>query len=190
VKYRILFSSFSVWFIYAALLLAILFITSTGNNSVSRADEPKSTAEKPSIMSNSATLPSQEELEKNFQDSLKGATLQGHFTNSRDENGAASKEEKYSIASVTKLQGDVWLFNARIQYGAHDLTLPLPLHVVWAGDTPVITLDKVPVPGMGTFTARVMIFDGKYAGMWDGGDHGGLLYGKITKDKEAAKDQK
>ena len=128
------------------------------------------------------TCASQAELEKKFQDALTGATLQGHFTSNRDENGTSPKEDKYSITSVTKMQGDVWLFNTRIQYGAHDITLPLPLRVVWAGDTPVITLDKMPVPGMGSFTARVMIFDRKYAGMWDGGDHGGLLYGKITKE--------
>ena len=95
------------------------------------------------------------------------------------------KEDKYTIDSVKKLQGDIWLFTARIQYEKHDVTLPLPLRVVWAGDTPVITLDKMPVPGMGSFTARVMIFDNQYAGMWDGGDHGGMLFGKIVK--EAAK---
>jgi hypothetical protein len=133
-------------------------------------------------------LPTQAELENKFQDSLSGATLQGHFTNNRDDSGTPPKEDKYTILSVTKMQGDVWLFTVRIQYASHDITLPLPLRVVWAGDTPVITLDKVPVPGMGSFTARVMIFGNQYVGMWDGGNHGGLLYGKITK--EAAKDSK
>ncbi|HZZ29750.1 MAG TPA: hypothetical protein VFE46_17275 [Pirellulales bacterium] len=149
----------------------------------SYADEPPVVPEKSSTgQSSLAKLSNQDELEKRFQDMLTGATLQGHFTSNRSDNGVETKEDKYSITSVKKVQGDVWLFNARIQYGTHDVTLPLPLRVVWAGDTPVITLDRVPVPGMGSFTARVMIFDGKYAGMWDGGDHGGLLYGKLTKD--------
>ena len=38
------------------------------------------------------------------------------------------------------------------------------------------------MPGFGQFTARVKIFDGKYSGMWDGGNHGGMLFGKITKE--------
>jgi hypothetical protein len=124
------------------------------------------------------------QLEKKFQETLTGATLTGHFTDQSKPGGALPKEEKYTIESVSKLKDDYWLFKSRIQYGEHDVTLPLPLRVVWAGDTPVITLDKVPVPGLGTFTCRVMIYDDKYAGTtWDGGDHGGLLFGKITRDK-------
>src|SRR5262249_24812427 len=127
------------------------------------ADAQKSEQKNSPAGSGSANLPSQAELENKFQETLSGATLQGHFTNNRDEKGASPKEDKYTIQSVTKMQGDVWLFTSRIQYGTHDVTLPLPLRVVWAGDTPVITLDKVPVPGMGSFTARVMIFDNQYA---------------------------
>jgi hypothetical protein len=151
------------------------------------ADAQKSEQKTSSPSGESAKTSSQAELEKKFQETLSGATFQGHFTNNRDEKGSSPKEDKYTIQSATKMQGDIWLFTSRIQYGTHDITLPLPLRVVWAGDTPVITLDKVPVPGMGSFTARVMIFDNQYAGMWDGGDHGGLLYGKIVK--AAAKDQ-
>ncbi len=141
------------------------------------ADEPSSAPE------NGPQLPSKEKLEQQFEQALSGATLSGHFTSGNDEKGSQPKEDKYTIESVSKISGDVWLFKARIQYGEHDLTLPLPLRVVWAGDTPVITLDKMPVPGLGTFSARVMMYDGKYAGMWDGGSHGGLLYGKIVKEK-------
>lgn len=131
-----------------------------------------------------AAAPSKAELEKKFQETLSGATLVGHFTEKGEAGGKLPKEEKYTIESVTKLQGDYWLFKSRIQYGDHDVTLPLPLRVLWAGDTPVITLDKVPVPGLGTFTARVMIYDGQYAGSWSGGDHGGLLFGKVVKEKK------
>jgi hypothetical protein len=135
----------------------------------------------PKIEEQSTALPAKEALERKFEETLSGATLVGHFTEKSQDAGAAPKEDKYTIESVSKLQDDYWLFKSRIQYGGHDITLPLPLRVLWAGDTPVITLDKVPVPGLGTFTARVMIYDNKYAGTWDGGNHGGLLYGKISK---------
>ena len=75
-------------------------------------------------------------------------------------------EERYVLGNVRKLKSGQWLFQARIQYGEHDLTLPLTLPIVWAGDTPVIQVDSLPIPGLGTFTARVMIHQGCYAGYW------------------------
>jgi hypothetical protein len=125
--------------------------------------------------------PKREELEKAFAEKLSGAALVGHFTDRTRENAKLPREEKYTLGKVSKLTGDYWLFSARIQYGDHDVTLPLSLRVVWAGDTPVITLDKAPIPGFGTFTCRVMIFGDQYAGTWDGGDHGGHLFGKIVR---------
>ena len=94
------------------------------------------------------------------------------------------KEDKYTILGVTKLGGDVWLINARIQYGKQDFVAPIPVQVKWAGDTPVIVVDKVPVPGGGTYSARVLIYEKTYAGTWTGGDHGGLLNGVITNQKD------
>ncbi|HEY2880956.1 MAG TPA: hypothetical protein VGJ15_00950 [Pirellulales bacterium] len=130
-----------------------------------------------------------EELEKKFSESLANVTLQGHYTTG-GETGAAPREDKYQIESATKISGDMWLLKVRIQYGGHDVSAPLPLRVVWSGDTPVITLDKMNIPGFGTFTARVMFFQGRYTGMWDGVGHGGILYGTITKNKPAdAKDK-
>ena len=129
-----------------------------------------------------------EQVEKKFIDSLSGAVLVGHYTliaNGRE--AAAPKEEKYSIESVTKLKDDVFLFKTRIQYGDHDVTVPLPLPVTFTGDTPMIVLNKFPVPGLGTLSARVIFHEGKYAGTWDGGDHGGHLYGQIVKPAAAEK---
>ncbi|MEX2140047.1 MAG: hypothetical protein WD894_12350 [Pirellulales bacterium] len=130
-----------------------------------------------------------EALEKAFAEKMSNAALVGHFTDRSRENAKLPREEKYTLGKVAKLQGDYWLIQARIQYGEHDVSLPLSLRVVWAGDTPVITLDKMPIPGFGTFTCRVMIFGDQYAGTWDGGDHGGHLFGKIVpaenKDRDA-----
>lgn len=140
-------------------------------------------ADPPKAEDQSAKRLSQADLDKKFKETLNGATLAGHFTDQSKADAPLPKEEKYTIKSVTKAKDDIWLFEARIQYGGHDVTLPLPLRVVWAGDTPVITLDDFPVPGFGKFTCRVMIYDNKYAGTWDGGNHGGLLFGKITREK-------
>jgi len=118
-------------------------------------------------------------LEKQFQDSLSGVTLVGNFTTG----GTELREEKYTIEKVSKLGGEVWLFHARIQYGSHDVTLPLPLTVKWAGDTPIITLTDLSIPKLGTYTARVMIYRGQYSGYWSGKDHGGHLFGKIVKNQ-------
>jgi hypothetical protein len=142
-----------------------------------------SAADPPKTESIASAVPSQEQLDKKFQETMTGATLSGHFTDQSKPDAALPKEEKYTIKSVTKAKDDIWVFQARIQYGGHDVSLPLPLRVVWAGDTPVITLDDFPVPGFGKFTCRVMIYDDKYAGTWDGGNHGGLLFGKITREK-------
>ena len=121
-------------------------------------------------------------LEKQFQESLSGVVLTGHFTMGRDDK---LREEKYTIEKVSKIKGDLWLFQARIQYGSRDVTLPLPLRVEWAGDTPVITLTDLAIPGVGTYTARVLIYRGQYAGTWAGKGYGGQLFGRIVKKSEA-----
>lgn len=118
-------------------------------------------------------------LESKFQETMTGATLAGTFTLS--DRPGKTFEERYTINKVTKVAGDTWLFNARIKYGSRDVTVPIPLAVKWAGDTPVITLTDLAIPGLGTFTARVMIFRGQYAGTWSGKDHGGHLFGKVEK---------
>ncbi len=115
--------------------------------------------------------------------SLTGVTLVGHFTDS-DQPAAHLTAERYELESVRHLGKGQWLFQTRIRYGEHDIKLPLTLPIYWAGDTPVITVDKLVIPGLGTFTARVMIFDGHYAGFWSGADHGGHLFGVIEKKAE------
>jgi len=129
-----------------------------------------------------AETPSQAELEKKFEANMSGVTLIGFFTRT-DQDMKDLKEERYTITKVSKLQGDTWLFQVRIQYGGKDATLPLPLEVKWAADTPMITMTNTPVPGFGTFTCRVMFYDNHYAGYWSGGDHGGHLFGRIEKAK-------
>jgi hypothetical protein len=137
-------------------------------------------AEKPADKPAEKAPPSQEQLERRFAEQLSGSVLAGHFTDNANKEKPLT-EERYTISKVSKLKGDIWLFQTRIQYGKHDLSLPLPLAVKWAGDTPVITLTDVEVPGLGKFTARVLIYGDQYAGTWSGGDHGGHLFGRVEK---------
>jgi hypothetical protein len=122
----------------------------------------------------------QAERFKKFEQMLSGAKLVGQFTILGRE-GDLPKEE-YTIKSVQKMpRGDYWLFQARIRYMDKDVTLPLPLEVKWAGDTPIITLTDLAIPVLGTFSSRVIIHKNKYAGTWTHGEAGGHLFGVIEK---------
>ncbi len=122
-----------------------------------------------------------------FEKLLTGSKFTGNFTIlGRD--AASPPAETYDIVSVKKLdKGDYWLFKARIRYGGKDVTLPMPLEVKWAGDTPVISLTNLDLPGLGTFSARVVIYNGKYAGTWTHGKVGGHLFGVVAKETPADK---
>jgi hypothetical protein len=120
-------------------------------------------------------------LEKKFAETLDNVSFVGFFTASDQKPGQLS-EEKYVIQKVTKADGDNWTFDVRIVYGKHNLPVKLKIPVIWAGDTPVISVTKLPVPLLGTFDARVVIYDNQYAGTWKGAGHGGQLFGKIVKN--------
>lgn len=127
----------------------------------------------------------QEQLEEKFVETLSGATLTGKFSVVVDGKSGDEKEDTYTILSVSKLTGgEAWIITARVRYGGKDFTMPFPVLVKWAGDTPVITVDDVGVPGGGKYTARVLIHAGAYAGTWSGGDHGGLMSGTVTRTEK------
>lgn len=111
---------------------------------------------------------------------MTGVTLDGVFTIEGSEN-SRQRKESYQIESVSKISGDLWMIQARIQYGERDVTLPVPVHIKWAGDTPILSLTDVGLPGLGTFSARIIFYRGQYAGIWSGGDHGGHQFGKIVR---------
>ena len=119
-------------------------------------------------------------LEEDFRKSMSEVTLLGHFTLGEDTN---LREEKYTIKKISKIAGGLWLFQVRIQYGSHDVTVPLPLNVKWAGDTPIITLTDLSIPGLGTYTARVIIYRDQYAGTWSAGKVKGQLFGRIVREQ-------
>jgi len=156
---------------------ALIFVLFAAG-AVSRAQESKPAAPaKPKV--------TQEELEARFKATLTKATMSGRWCGIKDGKLTPEKEDKYTIVSVNKLGGEAWIINARIQYGEKDFTVPVPVQVKWAGDTPVITVDGMAMPGGKTaYSARVLVYDKSYAGTWSGGDHGGLMNGVITNDKE------
>ena len=120
---------------------------------------------------------------------LSGATLEGSFTaTGRDQTDDAGKltSDKYTLGEVKKLDGNNWVFPTRIQYSDKDFTLPLTLPIEWAGDTPVVVVDNVGIPGMGTFSARVLFYNDHYAGYWQHGEVGGNLFGRIHRAKQSA----
>ena len=73
----------------------------------------------------------QEELDREFQESMTGVVLEGHFTVDGKE---GLSTERYEIEKVSRMLGDFWVFHARIQYGGTDVTVPVPVKIVWAGD--------------------------------------------------------
>lgn len=133
----------------------------------------------------------QGKLETALAKNLSGATLEGSYTRT-GAGGDASKlaREKYTLGEVKKVSGDIWQIPARIQYGDKDVTIPIMLPIKWAGDTPIVTVDDLALPGFGAVSARVMFYDDHYAGYWKHGDHGGHLFGVIHSAKNAKADAK
>jgi hypothetical protein len=133
------------------------------------------------------------ELEKRFAESLSGVVFEGawRMTGAGGLKRAAPlgkpKPERYSIESANKLDGDWWLIRARLEFAETDLTLPVRVRVVWAEDTPIITIDDVSFPGVGTYSARVMIYRGLYCGTWFGTNYGGVMSGRIIKADSESK---
>jgi hypothetical protein len=117
------------------------------------------------------------DLERKFQESMRGASMIGHFS----AGGKESREDRYFIEGISKVTGETWLFRAKI--GKRDLVVPIPVTVKWAGDTPVITLTDLAIPGMGSYTARVLFYRDQYAGTWSAKDHGGQMWGRIERGR-------
>jgi hypothetical protein len=121
------------------------------------------------------------DFEKQFEQMMTGAVLVGHST--LDGKDSLSGEERYAIDNVRKLAGDVWMFQARMKLEGHEIPLPIPVNIKWAGDTPVIEVTDLGIPGMGSYTARVVLYHDRYAGTWSGKNHGGQLFGAIVHNR-------
>ncbi len=173
--------------------LSLLTLVACGLLAVVNMHQSASAQEKPGQQSQKAvvdpsqpavkTAAEQNELHAKFQKLLTGAKMRGLFT----VDGQALQnlqEEAYDISKVEKMpEGDLWAITTRIKYGDHDLTVPVAVEVKWAGSTPVIVLDDLTIPGLGTFSARVVLHKDKYAGTWQHDAVGGHLFGTIELGK-------
>ncbi len=124
-----------------------------------------------------ATEAEQEAREEAFRQSMSGVVLEGFFTVG---DGAKLREERYEIAKVSKLGGDIWVFQARIQYGSrrrHGAGAGANgMGGRYAGPEP----DRGRHPRTGHLTARVLFYDDQYVGVWRHGEVGGLHFGRIA----------
>jgi hypothetical protein len=178
------------FFIHSALMSLPLLLASFAF-AQQAGEEPKT---RPNRAPSEAGQPSREELIRKLEKTLTGAQFDGQFTvEGKKEQVVPGGDEKYTIVSARKLpEGDLWLLKARIKYGKTDSVVPLPIEIQWAGDTPVITMTRFTIPEMGTFSARVVIYEGRYAGTWQHDSVGGHLFGAIraATDKEKSEAEK
>ena len=92
----------------------------------------------------------QQVREKAFIEAMSGTTLTGFFSVVGEDKAAPPNEDSYQISRISK-GGNFFLFHAK--FGEAKLP-PLPLRVVWAGTKPVITMEKIAIPGFGTFATK------------------------------------
>lgn len=142
------------------------------------ADAPEPSASAVADDAKLKTNEGRQAAEADFSKLLTGATLVGSFTTDSDQPIDPSKllrPDRYELATVNKVKDDIWLF----VYVHKGVPIPLTMKVLWAGKTPVLTLDEFTIAGMGTFSARLMFHGDRYAGTWQHGKVGGLMFGKI-----------
>ena len=139
------------------------------------------------------TTPAADELtprEQAFTRQMENCVLVGTFTVDGQTEGDPLKPERYEIESAVKASGDLWVFTVRIKYGKLDTKLPVTVPLLWAGETPMVSLTNASIPGLGEgFSARVLFHEDRYAGTWQHGKVGGHMFGRIEKAKPAAGSQ-
>ncbi len=170
--------------VFLLVVLSFSLMTVSVNAQQTKKAETETGAEVTDI----GTAPDQEALD-NLQKFLVGSKWNGTFTMRGTDDKLHTEE--YEISSAEKEPaGDEWVLMAKIKYMKKDVKVPVPLSIKWIGRTPVIVLDQVTLPGMGTFDSRVIIRKGMYAGTWAHGEVGGHLFGEITTAAAAAEKAK
>jgi hypothetical protein len=155
---------------FAILVAGLVLTVST----VLAADPP---ANKPAAATPAVEL---NELEQAFVELMKGSQLTGKFT--VDGRDGDAKTDSYRINAVSKVKDDNWIVHSRIKYGEFDVVVPIPVRMHWAGDTAVLSVTDLAIPGLGEGFSSRLLFDGqRYAGTWAHGEVGGHMWGKIEK---------
>lgn len=161
---------------FAILMLVAGFGLTLGN--VQAADPP---GNKPAASATPAV--EMNEREQAFVELMKGSQLTGKFTvDGRDDD---ARTDSYRINAVSKVKDDNWIVHSRIKYGEFDVVVPIPVQMHWAGDTAVLSVTDLTIPGLGEGFSSRLLFDGqRYAGTWAHGEVGGHMWGKIEKQPE------
>ena len=137
-------------------------------------------AAKPDVAVKTEPLTAEEQA---FATLLTGADLVGSFTVDGQE--GTPKQDRYSITKAMKLKGNQWAIFARIKYNDVDITVPVGVHVDWAGKTPVLSVADLKIPGLGSEFGSCILFEGdRYAGTWHHGKVGGHMWGRVERTPE------
>lgn len=124
------------------------------------------------------------ERHRQFEQMMTKVVLVGHSTRTGRE--GLSGEERYFIDKVTHAAGNTWIFHSRFRHGGREIPVPVPIQIEWAGDTPVITLTDLTIPKVGTYTTRLLLYRGQYAGTWSAERGGGQMFGRIVPQGDPA----
>lgn len=116
--------------------------------------------------------------ERAFTERMRNVELVGSFTTDGREDRTPSPD-RYGVSSVEKVGDDLWRFNASMDCCGINGDIPVVVPLRWVGDTPMIMMTDTSLPGVGTFTVRLFFYEDRYAGTWQHGERGGLMYGRI-----------
>lgn len=172
--------------VFRRLLIVVLMLPSV---TAIHSQEPAATSHPPAA---SPDTPQGPQVDKALIDKLEryltDSKWTGNFTIVGQEDQKLNPET-YEITKAKHAGGDSWLLTARIKYGDKDKIIELPpLDIKWAGESPVITVDRMSIPLMGVFDARVIIRNNKYAGIWSHNQVSGHLFGVIERLKPNTED--
>ena len=120
--------------------------------------------------------------ERQFIERMHDVTMVGSSTAAGKE-GAAPHASRYGISSVEKVGEGQWRFNVVMHCCGVDGAIPVVVPMQWNGDTPMVTLTDATLPGLGTFTVRVLFYGDRYAGIWQHGTAGGSMSGRIENSR-------
>lgn len=145
----------------------------------------------PGVAQEPASGPSRAELDSRFEQLMSGVRLDGKFSVILPTGESPPSEDLYMVSELSRGEGATWVFTAKMSYGDQmEMAVPIPVEVQWAGDTPVLTMTNQTIEGMGTFTVRLLIYEGRYAGTWQHGPVGGHMWGRLVKAEAAAPAEK
>ena len=118
--------------------------------------------------------------ERQFMERMRDVSLVGSFTIAGRED-RAPRPDRYDISSVEKVGTDLWRFNATMQCCGVKGAIPVVVPMRWNGDTPMIMMTDTSLPGIGTFTVRLIFYGDRYTGTWQHGAVGGHMSGRLEK---------